>query len=176
MSPDYVLLPLSSLRGIQHQSLKDYFTIALPASSPKHLQNQTNKILQKLSQQSTCDPFLLIRSITTSCYFTLLPTPLAHITRHMYFSSKQAARLIAYNYGHLLTMMRPAGFCLVSLLLFWILQAHKHRSWRANNLANLWGCPTSAQRRCGNTHCNLATVMTQKPRELPRAKNPSFTP
>lgn len=32
--------------------------------------------------------------------------------------------MIAYNYGHLLTTLRPAGFCSVPLLLVWILQAH----------------------------------------------------
>lgn len=112
--------------------------------------------------------FCHLAALTTPCYFTLLLLmPLSLDTCS--FPQKQAAMLIVYNYGQVLTMQRANS---VPLLLVWILQAHKNRCWRANKQATYMAAPYVLK---WHTYCNLATVIIERPRELPELKNPLFT-
>ena len=92
MSPDYVLLPLSSLKGIPHQSLKDYFTRASPPPLQKNRTNPT-----KLNTPKAFPTVNLWHIFANQEHNNFLlfhpPPPLAPITRHMHFSSKAGCQV-----------------------------------------------------------------------------------
>ena len=92
-SPDYVLFPPSSLKGIQRQSLKDYCTRAPPPPKKKTTPTKPNKLntpkafpifnLWHIFANQECNNFLLFCP----------PPPLTSTTRHTHFSSKAGSQV-----------------------------------------------------------------------------------
>lgn len=171
MSPDYVLLLLSSLKGIQHPSLSKTTSQELSPSSPK---KQTQTKLNTPKSFPTANVGHIFANQKHNNFLLFPPPPLTPITRHIHFSSEAGCWVDCLQL-RTPTDNAEASRILLSALITCLDSPSPHRSWRAKKQANLQGCPTSAQRRCEDTNHNLATVMLEKPIELPWAKILPFT-